>query len=368
MNFEGPWTSREVSMRRLLESVMDVVEPFLAEAELSRSDSEFARRLETSGHRTIDATLWLRGANGLVVNFLAQIVDVADPKEREIDPRLRRLEDQAKSSGNRPLLIAPYLSPPVRDRLRSRRVSYADATGNLWLFSDSPALAVRNNGADRNPYRRPGRERSTLRGDIAARVVRALVDSRPPVSVPELIERSGASPSAAYRVVELLRGENLIEKKGRDPITFIEWKGILRRWVSDYGDERQARGRAYFGPRGADDAVQRLRGSEAEYVLSGSFAANRYTDVTAPALAVIYTANANALADEIGVVPELTRPNVLLYEDGFSWALQGVEIVDGFSTAAPSQVAIDLLTGPGREPSEGESFMEWMERNYAQWR
>jgi hypothetical protein len=37
-------------------------------------------------------------------------------------------------------------------------------------------------------------------------------------------------------------------------------------------------------------------------------------------------------------------------------------------TASPSQVAVDLLTGPGREPSEGEELLLWMKGNEAAWR
>jgi hypothetical protein len=43
--------------------------------------------------------------------------------------------------------------------------------------------------------------------------------------------------------------------------------------------------------------------------------------------------------------------------------------VDGSRTyAALSQVAADLLTSPGRGPSEGEALIEWMEENVDAWR
>jgi hypothetical protein len=36
--------------------------------------------------------------------------------------------------------------------------------------------------------------------------------------------------------------------------------------------------------------------------------------------------------------------------------------------AAPSQVAIDCLSGSGRMPSEGEALLEWMRRHEGRWR
>lgn len=33
-----------------------------------------------------------------------------------------------------------------------------------------------------------------------------------------------------------------------------------------------------------------------------------------------------------------------------------------------SQVAVDLLTGPGRNPGEGVALLDWMEAHESQWR
>jgi hypothetical protein len=53
-------------------------------------------------------------------------------------------------------------------------------------------------------------------------------------------------------------------------------------------------------------------------------------------------------------------------EGGFPFD-RGIE-ADGLRYAAPSQVAVDLLTGPGRSPSEGEALLDWMGDNERQWR
>jgi len=42
--------------------------------------------------------------------------------------------------------------------------------------------------------------------------------------------------------------------------------------------------------------------------------------------------------------------------------------LDGITYAAPRQNAADLLTSPGRGPSEAEELMEWMARNEDAWR
>ncbi len=41
---------------------------------------------------------------------------------------------------------------------------------------------------------------------------------------------------------------------------------------------------------------------------------------------------------------------------------------DGVTFCSASQVAADLLTGPGRAPAEGEALIEWMKANEDAWR
>ena len=47
---------------------------------------------------------------------------------------------------------------------------------------------------------------------------------------------------------------------------------------------------------------------------------------------------------------------------------RSVPNADGVTIAAPSQVVVDLMTGPGRNPSEAEELLEWMKRNEQSWR
>jgi hypothetical protein len=44
------------------------------------------------------------------------------------------------------------------------------------------------------------------------------------------------------------------------------------------------------------------------------------------------------------------------------------DTIDGLRVAALSQVAVDLLTGPGRNPSEATALLDWMEADESRWR
>ena len=93
-----------------------------------------------------------------------------------------------------PVLVSRYLSDSVSGWLDENDVSYVEATGNLRLVSDEPAVYRRDRGADRDPWRGPGRPKGTLRGEPAARVVRALADFCAPMSATALVKRSVPRP------------------------------------------------------------------------------------------------------------------------------------------------------------------------------
>lgn len=60
--------------------------------------------------------------------------------------------------------------------------------------------------------------------------------------------------------------------------------------------------------------------------------------------------------------------NVLLIEPNDAGVFDGMETRQGVRYAAPSQVAADLLSSPGRGPSEGEELIRWMQANEEKWR
>ncbi|MFB9628779.1 hypothetical protein [Nonomuraea helvata] len=63
--------------------------------------------------------------------------------------------------GSRGVVVSRYLSPPVRKRLSDAGLSYIDATGNITLNVSQPGLYIADRGADHDPWRGPGRPRSS---------------------------------------------------------------------------------------------------------------------------------------------------------------------------------------------------------------
>jgi hypothetical protein len=94
------------------------------------------------------------------------------------------------------LVVARYLSPPVRVKLAEAGLSYIDATGNMRVEISRPGLFLSDRGADNDPWRGPGRPRGTLKGEPVAKIVRAVADFAGPWTIRELVEVSRASTGA----------------------------------------------------------------------------------------------------------------------------------------------------------------------------
>ena len=80
---------------------------------------------------------------------------------RDVPIVLERLQFALASAGRGepaiPLIVARYLAPATRQRIAAAGAGYIDATGNMRIRGDLPALFVADRGADRDPWRGRGR-------------------------------------------------------------------------------------------------------------------------------------------------------------------------------------------------------------------
>ncbi|MFI7434673.1 hypothetical protein [Micromonospora haikouensis] len=268
-----------------------------------------------------------------------------------------------------PMLAGRYIGPSARAWLEERGVSYADATGNIHIQLERPAMYLHDRGADRDPWRGPGRPRGTLQGHPAARVVRALADIARPMTVPELVRESGASTGATYRVVDFLKGETLVRRDPGGPLVDVEWRRMLERWSEDYGFQRSNIVTAFLNPRGLPAFQETLRGiHDMRYALTGSLAAHRLAPYAPAKLAMVYVDDVDQAAEQLKLRPVDSGANVLLARGKYDVVFDRTVQDGGLIYVTPSQAAVDLLTGPGRSPAEGKELLDWMEKHERSWR
>jgi hypothetical protein len=319
----------------------------------------------------VDARLRLRAPDGTESLVLVEAKRLLN--SRDVPLVLESLrEAAARLDTSEPvvlLLASRYLPEATQERIADAGAGYADATGNLMLLSDRPGLFLRDRGAERDPWRGPGRPRGTLRGPPAARVVRALIDFAPPYTVLELSTRARASTGATYRVVEFVEGEGLLERARYGPIGEVQWRRLLERWSKDYGFAQSNTVTTYLEPRGLGALTARLAEQpQLDYVLTGSLAAARVAPYAETRLAMLYVRDAMKVANTLGLRSTDSGVNVVLASGKYDVAFERPEEVGGLRIVALSQAAVDLLSGPGRSPSEASALLDWMERNEPAWR
>ena len=275
------------------------------------------------------------------------------------------------------VVATSYLSPTVRDRLRTMALSHMDTTGNIWIVASQPGLFILTHGATSDPWRGPGRPRGTLKGLPAAKVVRALLDFSQPWTIRELIELSGASVGATYRVIDYLEREGLITRRDKSSITVPSWRALLEAWAHDYDFFRAGHVSTYLAPRGLPWLMHRIAASEGvDYTVTGSLAVPSGARYASPRAAMIYVESAAAAREAWDLRPAESGQNVLLCEAAGSAALDRatptndpyIDPEGHVVLARPAQVAVDLMAAPGRGPEEAQALLAWMERNEPAWR
>ena len=290
---------------------------------------------------------------------------------RDVLPMIESLkkagEQLEKFSGG--MLMARYLSKSVQDVLKLNGISYADATGNFMITSPSTGTFVMSDaGAKSDPWRTRGRPSDSLKGNAPAKVIRTLIDEEPPMTMTELIRLSNSSSSVVYRVVEYLEEEGLLLREEK-AITFVDFKKLLQRWSEEYSFYGNNSVIGFLSLRGIEDALKRLKNVRGfEYAITGSVAAARYAPYADAKQLNIYSSSPLDLANELDLRPVESGANVMIAATAYDIVYRASVIDRGLIYVASSQIAVDLLSGPGRNPSEAEYLIEWMQNNEAEWR
>jgi hypothetical protein len=187
--------------------------------------------------------------------------------------------------------------------------------------------------------------------------------------VTALVKRSGASTGATYRVLDFLEQETLLSRGTRGVVEQVPWRRLLERWSDDYGFQQDNAVTRFVQPRGLPALLTGLAATSGlRYAVTGSLAAQRWASYAAPRLATIYVDDVAAAGEMLSLREVDSGANVLLAAPATQAVFDRASEIDGVTYAAPSQVAVDLLTGPGRNPAEAKALLDWMETDERAWR
>jgi hypothetical protein len=320
-----------------------------------------SRRFAKKRSGRVDAKWVVSSPDGTAATF------VVEAKRSVIGREVNDVLAQLATFGDTPILAAPYIGATLRKSLADRDVSFVDTTGNLRLVVDRPGIFVERQGARKDPWPSDEALRS-LRGRAAGRAVRALVDFRPPYGVRDLAKRASIPLGSLSRTLDLLDREGFVTRNERGAVTELDWEAAIRRWSHDYEFSRSNRVTYYLEARGLSALAPKLSEAKLRYAATGAFAAQRFAPIAPARQAAIYVEDATEVANRLKLRVADAGANVVLAEPFDPVVFERSAVREGIEVVATSQLAADLLTGSGREPSEGNELLSWMRGNEDAWR
>ena len=265
------------------------------------------------------------------------------------------------------IVLADFLSPRSRALLNDRQINWIDTTGNVRIVSSSPGLYLERQGSQNDPWPQDSSLR-TLKGAGAERAMRALLSTTPPFGIRELALRCQVSAATLSRVVDLLEREAMLTRSQTGGVASINWREAILRWSEDVRSVRTRAALTCIEPRGLQVLERNLAASSFPFAATGSLAAKHLAPVAPLRTAAIYTPDPLLLSRELGLQRVERGANVMLLESDELPVRGCVQGPSGIVLASISQIAVDLLSGSGREPAEGEAILDWMEEHQDEWR
>ena len=330
---------------------------------------EPTRRVEFQGtpDAGVDAAVDFKGPSGSFATIAIQAKGTFGPRDvdRLLGPvgrTLRRLAFQVPI-----LVVSDWLSERTRELLREQGINYVDLTGNALVRLDYPTLYLQTQGAPKNPNP-PKRSPARIQGPKAARLIRILADVKPPYGIRDLARAAALTPGYTSRLIQALDNDALIERDPRGRVISVDVARVLRRWTQTYDLFKSNTTTWGLARAGVTTLLDDLRNSPQQIAITGSFAAAHLAPVAAPRLLVAYTPAPVELFQQMDILPVDDGANVALLQPADDVVWQRTTEVGGYTYVAPSQAAIDCLTGNGRMPSEGEALLDWMTANEDTWR
>ncbi|MBP2340798.1 hypothetical protein JOF41_006976 [Saccharothrix coeruleofusca] len=308
-----------------------------------------------------DARLVLTAPDGTSTVVLIESKAAVTP--RDVAAVAARIESYRTDDVGGAILVAPFVSPRTRARLAEHGLGWFDATGNLRLAIDRPAVFIDRAGADRSGFRDPAdRLLKSLRGPAAAKVVLELCETALPVGVRELAERAGVGAASSARVLDLLDREAVVERGEGGAVVAVRKRALVGRWVEDYRLMSSNEVVPALDPRGVNHALTAMSGVGGGVAVTGSAAARAYlpegvTPLSPLVSLSLYAEDPVDLMTRLGLRRVERGANVLVARPYDEVVHEKARLVGGIRCAAPAQVVADLLTGPGRSSEEAEHLV-----------
>jgi hypothetical protein len=327
--------------------------------------------VERSSESPADATVRLTGPRGTTGTLDVRVKRWTTSPSSAVTGVLAR--EQARTR-NPLLLVTDYTNRALREACEELGIGYIDKLGWALITIDEPPIFIRTEGTDR-PAPKRASEVTRLNGIAVGRIVRTLLETRPPIGVRDLAKRASVkSPGSVSKLLPTLEAANAIERDPSGQIVEVRRRTLLERWTQDYGFLTGNRTVVdYLAPRGLNSVLERLTTLPGVCV-TGAFAGNDYLNAqTVPVVPAtrlsMYATDPSHLATELGLVEmDRTSSNVLVAMPRDPELVASPQRRHSNLPLAPlPHVLADLITLPGRESLLADQIMDQLAQSDPMW-
>lgn len=227
---------------------------------------------------------------------------------------LAELERDRQYTSRPPLLLSPYLTPAVTERLLTERVEFADGTGNVFLDSPAAYVLVLGNKPDRTP--RPDGFTAT---DL--KLIYALL-SNPAlrrVTQRDLGAATGVSLGKVSATLHQLETARHSYRAKSGALLLYEPAHLLGRWEFGYLEQLRPKlvpSNWLLSKSGARESVLAHAATRPGVLVGGEVAADELTHYLKPAAMTLHVpkGQVKAVAIQLRLLPATSDPDVTLLE------------------------------------------------------
>lgn len=277
----------------------------------------------------------------------------------QLEEYTRRLDRQ----NAKPCLIVPFIPEAMRNRLRSKNISFIDLSGNVYI-SDPGLLHIEREG--RPNMFIDSQLSNNIFADKRSLVLRYLF-AHPNVfsGVREIAEECAANPGGVSVTLKLLENAGYIARNHQGRSKLIRWRELLEDWASYYKVKKQRESRLYWNVNSLDQMISSLASlssvSAHDFALTGHAGAHLVAPYVNYEGLHAYVKNqeaADKLATAFKMRPAEKGANVFLLHPYYrESAFYGARKINGVDVVSDIQLYLDLRNFPVRGEEQAENLL-----------
>ena len=294
-----------------------------------------------------------------LISFAARYSRHMTPKAFEA--ALQSVTDNARQSGQAPLLIVPYLSTERLSFLEQRGISGIDLCGNGIVSIPEKLLVVRSGSPNRFTTSVPIKDIYQKTSSLVGRSLLLRPRYRSVGEVQKEIEARGGKISlgTVSRILKALEEELIISREGGE-VRLLQPEKLLTALTAQF--DRPVVRRTFTGkvslpfsdvPFALAEAANQ---EKVAVVATGEGSVGRYAVMAKDPVLSVYCEAIEPILLHLPAVPDNLFPNLILQETSDATIFFDARLENGFPWASPLQSYLELMQGEKRDRETAEQI------------